>query len=320
MEVKRVLDDLVAGILAAVESLQAVQRETQMVVQPNSTYTSVPPWMNGGLSSASQLDYAPRTSDHALLVQQIESMEATLHRTWVSLQAMRPAIDRTEDLAPPWAGIRGDLGELIRDWERGKDIVSRLDNSRPADMASSEEGEEGDLEPMPTFLRAWEEEGPSSIATDSVRSTSVDTHDTFSSNPHAEMHFDPHAAEILPPPGQDMVFESVPMPVVPRTKAKLSREERIRLMKEARENPAEQTSEQGKGMAEMGGDVVGELKSMIGIIRRRKGIPEAEPEMAAPLAVEGIRDERSKLPMGFADDLKRAFVFPPPQVDSQDSD
>jgi len=312
--VKRVLDELVAGINAAVNDLQAAEREARVVVEPKSTSTSVPPWMAINQLSTTRLDYAPRTSDHALLLQQIESMEATLHRTWSNLQAMRPAIDSSEDLVPSWATVRSDLGELIRDWERGKDFVSRLDaTTHPTDM-SSETGEDGDPEPMPAFLKAWEEEGdPSSTATDSVRS-SVDTHDTFFSNPHDVAHFDPHAAEILPPPGQDMVFESIPMPIVPRAKAKMSREERIRAMKEARENPPEQV----RGVSEMGGDVVGELKSMIGIIRRRKGITEAEPNPVASLD-EPLRDERQSLPMGLADDLRKAFVFPPPHVDSQHS-
>jgi hypothetical protein len=314
IEVKRVLDDLVVGINAAVNDLQVAEREARVIVKPRSTSISVPPWMTGNLSSSTRLDYAPRTSDHALLLQQIESMEATLHRTWNNLQAMRPAIDSPEDLAPSWASVRGDLGELIRGWERGKDIVSRLDASTHLTGERSEEGEEGDLEPMPAFLKAWEEEGdPSSTATDSVRS-SVDTHDTFSSNPHDLSHFDPLAAEILPPPGQDMVFESIPMHIVPRAKAKMSREERIKAMKEGRENPPEQV----KGVSEMGGDVVGELKSMIGIIRRRKGIPEAEPDPVAPLDAT-MGDERQKLPMGFADDLRKAFVFPPPHVDNQHS-
>jgi len=314
VEVKRVLDELVAGINAAVNDLQAAEREARIVVETSAISTSVPPWMTGNLSAATRLDYAPRTSDHALLLQQIESMEATLHRAWNNLQNMRPAVDSSEDLAPSWASVRGDLGELIRDWERGKDIVSRLDATAHPIDGLTEDAEESDLEPMPAFLKAWEEEGdPSSTATDSVRS-SVDTHDTFSSNPHDIQHFDPLAAEVLPPPGQDMVFESIPMPVVPRAKAKMSREERIQAMKEARENPPEQV----KGVSEMGGDVVGELKSMIGMIRRRKGIPEAELNPVAPLdAVMG--NERQALPMGFADDLRKAFVFPPPHVGSQHS-
>lgn len=315
VEVKRVLDDLVDGINAAVNDLQAAEREARVAVEPKSTSTSIPPWMVGDLSATTRLDFAPRTSDHALLLQQIESMEATLHRTWNNLQAVRPAIDSSEDLAHPWAAIRGDLGELIRDWERGKDIVSRLDASARTTDGSSVEGEEGDLEVMPAFLKAWEEDGdPSSAATDSVRS-SVDTHDTFSSNPHDTPHYDPLAAEVLPPPGQDLVFESIPMPIVPRAKAKMSREERIRAMKEARENPP---IEQVKGVSEMGGDVVGELKSMIGIIRRRKGILEAEPDPVAPLDA-AMGDERQKLPMGFADDLRKAFVFPPPHAVNQQS-
>jgi len=319
-EVKRILDDLVAGILATVGDLQAAEQEAKVAVDNKPAYTSLPPWVSGNLASTSRADFAPRTSDHALLLQQIESMEATLTKTWANLQAMRPAIDSSATLNSQWVGVRGDLGELIRDWERGKDVVSRLDASTLPDGGSSEAGEEGELEPMPTFLRAWEEDlEPSSIATESVRSTSDDTHGTFSSDHHdLQQQFDPHAAEVLPPPGEDMIFESIPMPVVPRGKTKLSREERIRLMKEARDKPVD-ISEQGRGVAEMGGDVVGELKSMIGIIRRRKGIPEAEPSVERPPLEEVVVDERQKLPMGFADDLKKAFVFPPQHVDDQDS-
>jgi hypothetical protein len=319
-EVKRVLDDMVAGIRTTVDDLQVAEREAKLVSNVKPAYTTLPPWMTGSSFPSTRSDFAPRTSDHALLLQQIESMETTLQRAWTNLQAIRPSIDSSENLTSPWVGVRGDLGELIRDWERGKDIVSRLDANTLPNTGSSEEGEEADLEPMPTFLRAWEEDlEPSSIATDSVRSTSDDTHGTFSSDHHDIQQLDPHAAEVLPPPGQDMVFESIPMPVVPRGKAKLSREERIRLMKEARDRPLE-ISAQDKGVAEMGGDVVGELKSMIGIIRRRKGIPEAEPSVnRPPLQEVTTRDERRLLPIGLADDLKKAFVFPPPHVDNQDS-
>jgi hypothetical protein len=170
---------------------------------------------------------------------------------------------------------------------------------------------------MPAFLRAWEEEqDPSSAATDSVRSTSVDTHDTYSSHAHDIPYHDGMANEVLPPPGQDMVFESVPMPAISQ-RSKMTREERNKLMKEARENAA-QAESQGKGVVEMGGDVVGELKSMIGIIRKRKGIPETEPSAVQPVQEEVPRDERHRLPKGFADDLKKAFVFPTPHIAEED--
>jgi hypothetical protein len=321
MEVKRVLDDLVLGIDSAVELLQAAEQEAKVsdsTLRPVQQQTTVPPWLTGVHSTADRPDYAPRTSDHALLNQQIENLEATLHQTWTDLQAMRSGIDSTDHLGHSWTGIRSDLGELICHWERGKDIVSRLDASNRSDLAGNE-GEEGDLEPLPTFLRAWDEDlEPSSNATDSVRSTSVDTHDTFSSHAHDMSLLDTLATEILPPPGQDTVFESVPMPVNIQ-RSRLTREERIKLMKEARESAPQPV--EARGVAEMGGDVVGELKSMIGIIRKRKGIPETEPNPVASRATEEDvtrRDERPRLPMGFADDLRKAFVFPTTHVEKQD--
>jgi hypothetical protein len=83
-------------------------------------------------------------------------------------------------------------------------------------------------------------------------------------------------------------------------------------MKETREN-ASAAQESSRGAMDLGGDVVGELKSMIGLIRKRKGIEEVEP---APRAIEATQHHvldptrRSELPAGFAEDLKRAFVFP----------
>ena len=320
-EVKRVLDDLVTGINNAVEVLQAAEQEAKALdstLRPVQQHTSVPPWLTGIHSTTDRPEFAPRTSDHVLLNQQIENLEATLYQTWSDLQAVRSSIGSTDHLADSWSGIRGNLGELVRTWERGKDIVSRLDAANRPDIADSE-GEEGDIEPLPTFLRAWDEEQePSSNATDSVRSTSVDTHDTFSSHAHQMQLFDTAATEVLPPPGQDMVFESVTMPVGTQ-RSKLTREERIKLMKEARESAPHLA--EGRGVVEMGGDVVGELKSMIGIIRKKKGIPETEPNPIAPAPIEeeiSRRDERPRVPMGFADDLRKAFVFPPTHVENQD--
>jgi hypothetical protein len=326
-EVRRVLGELVAGITAEIGSLDTAQRLAKSELLTTPSTVAQPPWqMTNNRSLASYPDFAPRTSDHALLRQQIEIMQASLHRTWTELEVMRSKLGGSErhGLNSSWSAVRGEFGELIRQWERGKDPVSRLEAlghpSDEIDETTKGNADGGDeAQPLPAFLKAWDDDvEPSSIATDSVRSTSDDTHDTFSSHAHDQGHqhdtqpVNRLMAEVLPPPGQDVVFESTPLPAGIE-RSKLTREERIKAMKEAREN-ASAAQESSRGAMDLGGDVVGELKSMIGLIRKRKGIEEVEP---APRGIEATQhhlldptDRRSELPAGFAEDLKRAFVFP----------
>lgn len=329
-EVRRSLGELVAGMTAEIGSLDTAQRlaKSELLTRPNTV--AQPPWqMTSNRSPTSYPDFAPRTSDHAHLRQQIEIMQTSLHRTWTELEVIRSKLGGSEPhgLNTSWSAVRGELGELIRQWERGKDSVSRLEalghHSNQIDETTDGNADGNDeAQPLPAFLKAWDDDvEPSSNATDSVRSTSDDTHDTFSSHAHDQGHqhdtqpIDRLMAEVLPPPGQDIVFESTPLPAG-MGRSKLTREERIKAMKEARENGLSSSAaqESSREAMDLGGDVVGELKSMIGLIRKRKGIEEVEP---APRAIEATQhhlldptDRRSELPAGFADDLKRAFVFP----------
>jgi hypothetical protein len=324
-EVRRVLDILVDSIAGEVEALKSTHQvavsESLSILGNSRAASARPPWEHPTAQANinHHPDFAPRTSDEAILAQQIDSMQESLHRTWTDLQAMRESLGNSQlgNLAAPWTGIRGDLGDLIRQWDRGRESITRLEVSqRPQDDVDAVDpviDADEASQPLPLFMKSWEDDnGLSSIATDSVRSTSDDTHDMLSS-PHQDMQDHDRFAEVLPPPGQDMVFESQSLPAGIE-QSKLSREERIKLMKEARESKASGTQEGSRGAIELGGDVVGELKSMIGLIRKRKGIEEVEPAPRAlqpetPFDAQPVR-ARTELPAGFADDLTRAFVFP----------
>jgi hypothetical protein len=180
---------------------------------------------------------------------------------------------------------------------------------------------------VPDFLRAWEEDGADG---ETAGSTSLDTANTSGFSEPAELDPDEREnralleqmsdgrTDFLPPPGIDEVYEADSTfgqegyRVVLKG---LSRDERIRLTKEARAkgmSVERLLEEEGRGeggagvggrvgneqerereVRMRGGEVVHELKGMIGLIRRRKGHGTDVDERGTEDAADG-RDEAAK--------------------------
>lgn len=322
----------VADLSAALEDAKAADT----VSSPANHSESKPaPWLNDNPSQRANGDFAPRTSDQARLNEHVETMERTLHDAWTSLQAIRTS--EGHELPTAWADVRSQLGLLVREWERAKETVNKL--ASPLDQGHAfdsdvDEAADQTSATLPPFMRAWDDEDdePEPALNRSLSTTSPIS-DTPAEHPIEHDRMDP---EQLPPPGQDIVFESLPAAVgLGIERSKLSREERIKLMKEARDKGMTLTELLGqredpdKGenrkVLAMGGDVVAELNGMIGMIRRRKGLSDTErtegpePATGAPIPVSSVRtapdrQSRPPVPPGLADELRKAFVFPTPRV------
>lgn len=342
------LRDLVASITTEVTELNAALanvREVQVAVRNNLADPLPPPWAIDNTTDGGFIDFAPRTSDHETLNKHVEIMEQSLNSAWAELQAVKQTMSSTNGLMEEWTKVRGRLGELIREWERGKEIVSRMEPLPPHSSNGDEDTDQDDSMPLiPAFIKAWDDDEPKLDASQSSDLSSCTTDMELSGN---DLDYG-SGTDYLPPPGQDMVFESTPLSVDESTiaRSKLSREERIKLVKEARDkgmtvgdmlNTRDQDGmtnghPNARQVMEMGGKVVGELKGMIGMIRRRKGLDEDTPTPVPPrnlspvkqdtstrmgagtILARPVSSERLRPPAGFTEDLRKAFVFPPPRL------
>ena len=294
-EVQTVLGELCVAVNEERAKLdRAVCRakeQTEVTLQEDVESTG-PPWMSK--SSIDVLgDFAPRTSDESLLLERIETIQSAITRAWEHLAAVKMDVSRSRTngigMKHRWGKVREEMGTMIRDWDRGKDLVSQLDRiSLPTEdtaletsLATLRESREmpSTKNNLPEFIQAWSED------TDNSPSTSLET----IPNPASlDGQDEPELGEMLPPPGVDIVFESDVL-AVQYAKSSLTRDERIRLAKEARERSTTlgqipklggsqreelESDEQGEEARKRTGDMVDELKGMIGLIRRRKGVVE----------------------------------------------
>lgn len=322
---------------------------------------SKPVWVNmmgsgkQGYVGADGLDFAPRTTDEQRLLELLGNMQSALAGAWSDTEAVMQSLTERHqgnggdikivDAPLQWAKLRERLGEMIREWDRGREVVSRLsadsaDASTSASDVTHERGDQSETaaaeaeagaavrdEGVPDFLRAWEEDGADG---ETAGSTSLDTANTSGFSEPAELDPDEREnrglleqmsdgrTDYLPPPGIDEVYEADSTfgqegyRVVLKG---LSRDERIRLTKEARAKgmsvdrllEEEGRGEGGAGVGGRvgneqererevrmrGGEVVHELKGMIGLIRRRKGHGTDVDERGTEDAADG-RDEAAK--------------------------
>jgi hypothetical protein len=319
---------------------------------------SRPVWVNiiengkQGYVGPGELDFAPRTTDEQRLLDLLGNMQSALTRAWNDTEAVRQSLTdrhlgaggdiKALDAPLQWAKLRVGLGHMIREWDRGRDVVSRLSAEsanasasasdaihEPADQSHTAAAEAKDGaavrdEGVPEFLRAWEEDGADG---ETAGSTSLDTANTSGFSEPAELDPDEREnrglleqmsdgrTDFLPPPGVDEVYEADSTfgqegyRVVMRG---LSRDERIRLTKDARAKGVsverlleEEGRGEGGGGADggvvneqererevrmRGGEVVHELKGMIGMIRRRKGHGIDVDERSAEEMADGRDD------------------------------
>lgn len=256
-----------------------------------------------------QRDFAPKTSDQRLLVEHIDKMSSSIVKVWGELANLRSTLGREGEgeTSERWAKVRESVGEVIREWERGREVSNRMDeHCQEETLGNNEVGEESEeaQEPkMPDFLRAWED-------TSRSRSTSPETdRQSFINKIHLAEHpsISPHHDESslvldqLPLPGKDTVFESVSAPL-PRAKTTLNgmaREERIKVMREARAKGVNiedllGVTELGKveDARKRGGELVSELEGVIDIIRKMKE-PEFEGEYKKTVKTDAQTEQPS---------------------------
>lgn len=338
--VKEILDDLVGGIKRETADLDTALGSAKVIqssARGRLDTALPPPWIRKESKAGEIQDFAPRTSDQVTLGQHIESMQAHLHHAWNHLQKVQAGFQGATDLCERWTDVRGDLGHLIREWERGREVVSRLDPPQHREREKSG-SDVDDTPPLPPFMQAWtghdDPSQPSHAAIETLEAGAAGIDLGTMDNVTVTLL----DGETLPPPGQDTIFESLPVPGGGSIeRSKLSRAERIQLMKEARDKGMtlsemlghrEQVEDPGTRKAiAMSGEVVGELKGMIGMIRRRKGLEEdggeAGSKQGQPQSLSGTDSSPSRRiapPAGLAEELKRAFVFPTPaRVNGHDS-
>ena len=253
-------------------------------------------------------DFAPRQTPEDALLAHVESMQSTLAALWGEVEDVKTRLDSGDELGERWGSIREKLGLVIREWERGKGAAAHLSGAglEAASLVNQDARRPIDVEPvglrnggddyggkLPDFMSSWTSE------TDPGEDASSSAEPDVGPNQTVLAEYDVEG--LLPPPGMDEIFES-DLSLAPfRQASNLSREERIKLVKEARANGNLRPTSHGDendAAAETrearmnGGDVVEELKGMIGLIRRKKGMgdvpePRSNGEHEQPVAVGG---------------------------------
>jgi hypothetical protein len=138
---------------------------------------------------------------------------------------------------------------------------------------------------IPPFARSWDDPDEGEGRSGSTSFESDRAPDSLDEQLDPPRDLSSEMAESLPLPGKDEVFEAdtAEIPTL-RAKSALSREERIKLTKEAREkglSPSDILAGRIDGAVDVGkeagkthGLVVQEMKTMIGMIRARKGVTD----------------------------------------------
>ncbi|WWD19515.1 hypothetical protein CI109_103976 [Kwoniella shandongensis] len=250
-------------------------------------------------------DFAPRTNDEAVVLEQVDKIGATLIKAWSDLAIMREKLRnaelRNESGTEAWSKVRERLGDMVRDWERGREALVRIESGRLVAEEDIQEdpSAQGTHADLPAFIKAWEE---------SSRDTSLETARTAYGDDidgiDTSTHDTDKGVEVLPPAGRDTIFESdsisLPQSDFKARLGQLSRAERIALMKEAREKGTsveillrgdEAVVDTEGEMRKKGGEMVDELRGVIGVIRKMKG--EGGGEETQLPAGSGEREEGS---------------------------
>ncbi|WWC94731.1 hypothetical protein V866_001579 [Kwoniella sp. B9012] len=304
-DVKGILDDLVCSMIEEKRILEEVlkdsEREERIIRLLNSDKHEHPKKYDIGLSdiwSPSPIesvfpdhkrDYAPKTPDEVLLNEHMDKLAQALIGSWKELSKLRESLgsnseDERMGLMNDWIGVRSRLGDGIREWERGKEVILRMtshnhgsDDVQVSSLTEDDEHRNVEQEkdvrqstsPLPEFMKSW------------TTTNDDENQDQESADKSLE-----DAEEPLPPVGKDLIFEatsSLPLNEDKVLLSKMSREDRIKLTKQAREKGISvvellnakdgQNSEKEKDVREMkirSGQVVDELRGVIGSIRRMK--------------------------------------------------
>lgn len=171
-----------------------------------------------------------------------------------------------------WLGLREDVGEVVRSWERGRATLGLQS------MCGLERGEVERVLPAQLNVAGWEP--TSSPSHDLPDSPSADP-----SNEEEEKEDDvalfQRSSTLLPVAGREVLFSATSTPhVVLRPPSGFSRAERIRLARELRADvqAGKKEGKKEKRGPEGMGEVIGELNGLMGVLRRLKASPSEEEE------------------------------------------
>lgn len=177
-----------------------------------------------------------------------------------------------------WLGLREDVGEVVRSWERGRLAL----DLRPTG------GLERDVQervlPAQLNVAGWE----STSSSEDLTSPSADpTHEGEEKEDDVTLF--QRSSTILAVAGREVLFSATSTPpVVLRPPSGLSRAERIRLARELRADvqAGKKKIKKEKRGPEGMGEVIGELNGLMGVLRRLKASPLEEEEANVELSSE----------------------------------
>ncbi|WWC71872.1 uncharacterized protein I206_105831 [Kwoniella pini CBS 10737] len=304
VDVKEILDDLAAGIKQEKALLENVVKEAEQEAKIMRSMDRFNIRQDGHVSSESQgidelwtsssstfaiskQDFAPRTSDEALLSEHIDKLSNTLAGAWKELTLIKGNMIQSNSVdLVGWHEIRGQLGQGLREWERGKEIIHRMNSNPVSELPGEEDAISHQKEVVPDFMKAWNDEEQEQEQEQTSPETSLESHVENLQLEEEDLRIlNQTQYEILPPVGKDDIFETTSMPLSDEKilLSKLTREERIKLTKISREkglslkqllkvnDDLEVASKTDSiKMRERGGLVLDELKCVIGSIRRIK--------------------------------------------------
>lgn len=237
----------------------SMSNETQQIATPPPPQQQWP----DAPSAFEKHDFAPMTDSTERLAESVRTIRKAMEGLWERSDDVLAG----RDTSVAWAAIRADLGEMIRAWEKGRDALPDMIRQERTPLGPPAvtpiKAPITEPEELPAFLKAWDEGSPSPPTP-----------------PELEHGSDTTAVETLPAPGIDAVYEA---DTSVQTRANplegLSRDERIRLIKEAREkgmtlkdyvHGEQPDGRQDKAYAAAESMVVDELKGMIDMIRQKK--------------------------------------------------
>ncbi len=244
-----------------------------------------------GLSSVTHRGHAPRHTDAFLLNERAEAVLMTLERLQLGMSRFDAANKDPADLEKEWDGFRQDLAGMIRDWEGGRNVIAgMLAGQVPIDTVSADSVDQSDAPPRGDASVKEKESPAPSDRLNASEDPEVQVLQVPGEGDDASNHLiQSTSPAFLPPPGIEAVFEGLSsrgassLPIG----SKLSREERIQAVKAQRaaKSPLQDSFAQttvGNGTSAdplnrtdgnvriRGGEMVNELKGVIGELRRRK--------------------------------------------------
>lgn len=272
------------------QSLEAITAEVKTALMPDKA-TLFEPFLPGRPHDS----FAPRQSDQFIMLEQIHILSRLLAGAQNELVELKSAVEQGDNavIIQQWDQLRLDLAAMIRSWERGRTTAAKSVTTLYGSANTK------NTDQLPDFVKHWDVDDASVLdhhEADTSNEASIYSPTPaepasgvqVTANDDATNHLlDSTSASFLPPPGIEDVFEALldfpprKSPLTGPDGQKLSREERIQLVKMARETassvrPPNGTNSMGNPLAAAApavannGQVMAELKSVISEMKKRR--------------------------------------------------